>query len=220
MVRTLRLHSEVRPELSRILAIAAAIAVHAFAFMLLLIPMAAPRLDAPPQAPEPPRWIKPDELIQPPRPPEIVPVRPQTPQPQVQPRTVPQTNPPVVDQVIVDNGNIAADPVAESSSPTSDIGSAVSQPLAGVQLEYAFAPSPPYPGVAARRGQEGSVLLKILVDTDGKPLDVQISKSSGHRILDETAQRFVLKNWRFQPAMRNGQAVQAYGLVPIDFSMQ
>jgi protein TonB len=29
-----------------------------------------------------------------------------------------------------------------------------------------------------------------------------------------------LKTWVFKPAMRDGQPVQAYGLVPIDFTMQ
>mgnify|MGYP003434235099 FL=1 len=50
MVRTLPSHSETRPELPRILAIAAAIAVHAFAFLLLLIPLSTPMLQ---------KWVEP-----------------------------------------------------------------------------------------------------------------------------------------------------------------
>lgn len=219
MVRTLPLDSQTRPELSRILALAAAIAIHALAFMLLLIPMAAPRLDASLEAPQTPPWVQPIDVLPPPQPPEIVPVKPQTSKPQIE-RVVPQIKAPAVDQVVVENGNVAADPVVEASSTTDEIGPAINTPLAGVQLEYAFAPAPPYPRDAARLGLQGRVLLKILVGTDGKPLDVQISSSSGHKTLDDTAKRFVLKNWRFQPAMRNGQAVQAYGMVPIDFSMQ
>lgn len=219
MVRTLPLHSENRPEMSRVLALAAAIAIHVFAFMLLLIPMAAPRMDTSVEAPRIPPWVQPIDVLPPPQPPEIVPIRPQTARPQVE-RVVPRITTPAVDQVIVENGNVAADPVVETSSTIDDTGPAISTPLAGVQLEYAFAPAPPYPRDAARAGLEGRVVLKILVGTDGNPLDVQIHKGSGHRTLDDTAKRFVLKNWRFQPAMRNGQAVQAYGLVPIEFSMQ
>ena len=72
MVRTLPLQSETRPELPRILAIAAAIALHAFAFMLLLIPMATPRLDnAAAEAKPAVQWLTP-EIPPPPKPPETV----------------------------------------------------------------------------------------------------------------------------------------------------
>lgn len=54
---------------------------------------------------------------------------------------------------------------------------------------------------------------------DGRPLDVQIQHSSGHRQLDEAARRHVLKHWTFRSAMQAGQAVQARGLVPIAFSL-
>lgn len=220
MVRTLRLHSETHPELSRILAMAAAIAVHAFAFLLLLVPMAGSRLDAPAPAPEQPRWQKPVELTPPPRPPEIVPIRPQSPRPQVQPRSVPRIDAPTIDQAIVEHGHAAADPVVEQPATDAGAGPSIGAPLPGMRLEYAFAPAPPYPGIAARRGIEGSVLLKILVGTDGKPLDVVISRSSGHKVLDDAARRFVLENWRFKPAMHEGRAVQAHGLVPIEFKMR
>ena len=63
-------------------------------------------------------------------------------------------------------------------------------------------------------------LSAVLVDIDGKPLDVIIETSSGNRNLDRSALQHVLKTWRFKPAMQNGQAVQAYGLVPIAFNMQ
>ena len=64
------------------------------------------------------------------------------------------------------------------------------------------------------------MLLKVLVDVDGMPLEVTLERSSGHRSLDRAAREQVLKHWRFQPAVRDGQRVQAYGLVPIDFSMR
>ncbi len=219
MVRTLPLQAESRPEVARILAMAAAIGVHALAFLLLLIPMTTPRPEANAVEPQPP-WVQEIKITPPPLPP-IVPVRRIQPlQPQVQPRVVPQITAPAVAPVIVENGSVAADPIADSPPSIADIPLNPGIPLAGVQLEYATAPPPPYPPIAARNGLQGQVLLKILVDTDGSPLDVQVSKSSGHRLLDDAARRFVLKRWRFKPAMRDGQAVQAYGLVPIDFSMQ
>lgn len=220
MVRSLSLHSEPRPELPRILAIAAAIAVHAFAFLLLLVPMATSRIDTPVPEQKPViQWIVP-EIPPPPLPPETVPVvRQQTARPQTQPRAQP-TQTTVTEQVVVDGGTLATDPVVDSTPPIPDIGPGSDTPLSGVQLEYAFAPAPRYPVDAARIGAEGTVLLKILVGTDGTPLEVAVQKGSGNRSLDRAAREHVLAKWRFKPAMRNGQAVQAYGLVPVVFSMQ
>ena len=44
--------------------------------------------------------------------------------------------------------------------------------------------------------------------------------SSGNRDLDRAARMQVLKAWKFQPAMQDGRAVQAYGRVPVDFSLR
>ena len=64
------------------------------------------------------------------------------------------------------------------------------------------------------------MLLRVLVDVDGTPVSVTVESSSGNRNLDKAALQHVLKTWRFKPAMQDGQAVQAYGLVPIAFSLQ
>ena len=90
----------------------------------------------------------------------------------------------------------------------------------GSQLETIAATAPRYPREEARAGVQGRVILRILVGIDGRPLAVTIDKSSGNRVLDRTAREHVLKTWIFKPAMRNGQPVQAYGLVPMDFTMQ
>ena len=64
------------------------------------------------------------------------------------------------------------------------------------------------------------MLLRVLVDIDGRPLQVVVDRSSGHRSLDREAVRHVQQRWRFEPAMHGGRPVQAWGLVPIDFSLQ
>lgn len=221
MVRSLPLDSDTRPELPRILAIAAAIALHAFAFLLLLVPMTTPRMDAPLADQKPTlEWILP-KVVPPPLPPDPVPVvkpQPRTLPPQA--ATIPRNDTPVAQMpVIVDNGSLAADPVAaQPTQPELAIGGGA--PLQGVQLEYAVATAPRYPIDAIRAGAEGTVLLKILVDIDGKPLEVTVQQSSGNRSLDREARNHVLKTWRFKPAMRDGHPVQAYGLVPVDFTMQ
>ena len=92
--------------------------------------------------------------------------------------------------------------------------------MAGVRLEYLHAPAPDYPRAVARAGIEGTVLLEVLVGTDGRPLDVTVRESSGNRRLDAAARDQVLQQWRFRPATRNGQPVRAIGLVPVDFRLR
>ena len=48
----------------------------------------------------------------------------------------------------------------------------------------------------------------------------ELMAGSDVRNLDKAALQHVLKTWRFKPAMQDGQAVQAYGLVPIAVSLQ
>jgi protein TonB len=94
-----------------------------------------------------------------------------------------------------------------------------STPLHGVSLEYLQAPAPAYPREALRDGVQGTVMLQVLVDVDGRPLDVQVQHSSGNRLLDNAARRQVLERWTFRPAMKDGRAVQAIGFVPIAFNL-
>ena len=63
------------------------------------------------------------------------------------------------------------------------------------------------------------MLLRVLVDARGQPVEVTIERSSGHRELDRSAREKVLAEWRFHPAQRDGVPVSAYALVPVDFSL-
>ena len=80
-------------------------------------------------------------------------------------------------------------------------------------------PIPDYPRLARRRGIEGEVLLRVLVDIDGRPSAVAVAESSGYDVLDAAAREAVEK-WRFQPARRLGSAVEATVMVPIVFRLE
>lgn len=205
-----------RMEPIRILGYSSAIGINTIAAGLLLMPLQAP-LPAPAREPQA-VWILPATPVPPVRPPADL-SRPTTPAPQVASVAVPPT-PPVVASVVVDHGTLPA-PLPVDPAPLASIepAPAVTGP-APMTLEYAVAPPPPYPRDSARKGDEGLVMLQVLVDIDGRPLEVEIAGGSGHRELDQAARRHVLAHWRFRPAMRDGRAVQAVGLVPIEFSLR
>ncbi|MGY0559561.1 energy transducer TonB [Luteimonas sp. A277] len=78
-------------------------------------------------------------------------------------------------------------------------------------------PAPTYPRSALRRGHSGEVLVRALVGVDGRPRQVEVIGSSSHRALDQAALRAV-RNWRFQPAMQDGQPVAEPVEIPVEFN--
>jgi protein TonB len=80
-------------------------------------------------------------------------------------------------------------------------------------------PKPPYPMIARRRKMEGVVLLRVEVLADGGVGEIEVKRSSGYNILDETALRAV-KKWRFLPATLNGISVKVWASIPIRFELE
>ena len=80
-------------------------------------------------------------------------------------------------------------------------------------------PQPEYPFLARRRGLEGTVLLRVKVSTEGAPLKVFIVHSSGADILDQAALSAV-SQWRFIPAHRGEERLEATVDVPVRFELR
>lgn len=85
-------------------------------------------------------------------------------------------------------------------------------------VAYYQNPKPRYPSAAKRRGMQGVVKLRVLVDAQGNPVEVELQNSSGHNVLDREAMRAVWK-WRFTPARRAGVAVSGDVIVPVRFEL-
>lgn len=83
---------------------------------------------------------------------------------------------------------------------------------------YLHNPAPSYPAVSRRVGEEGRVMLRVLVSKSGDAEQVQIESGSGFSRLDKAALDAV-KKWRFIPAKRNNQPISAYVIVPIQFTL-
>jgi protein TonB len=75
-----------------------------------------------------------------------------------------------------------------------------------------------YPRALWRRGVEGTVILRLVVDSTGLvPADsARIAESSGSARLDSAALAAVPR-LRFAPALRGGRAVAAAVLQPMEF---
>lgn len=48
-----------------------------------------------------------------------------------------------------------------------------------------------YPGAARRRNLSGSLILNVLIDRDGRVLDIEVAAPSGEQVLDDAARRIV-----------------------------
>jgi protein TonB len=86
------------------------------------------------------------------------------------------------------------------------------------QPRYRETPRPIYPESARHKGQEGTVLLRVLVDDEGRAKSVEINQSSGDDSLDRAA-RDAIQRWRFIPARHGEKAVESWIRIPVDFRL-
>lgn len=84
--------------------------------------------------------------------------------------------------------------------------------------DYLKNPPPSYPEIARRKGQEGLVLLSVRVGSDGRPLSIEIRRSSNVSALDQAALKAVQK-WRFSPAKLGSLSIESQVDVPIRFRL-
>ena len=86
------------------------------------------------------------------------------------------------------------------------------------QARYRETPQPHYPDSARREGKQGRVLLRVLIDEEGRSKVIEVNTSSGHDMLDQAATE-ALKKWRFVPARASGKPVETWVKVPIEFQL-
>ena len=207
----------VRPDPSRVFGIAIAVSLHIAAGMLLLMGV-SPMWNLPRVIDEPLQtdWIRPE-------PTPAVPAMPVAPPKLevVKPTLAPTPSIPVVETVQpqpIALPTVVDSPVEMAVPTVADLPSAPPVVTTPSALAYAFAPPPAYPISALRRGDAGTVWLRVEVDAQGRPTAVTVQESSGSKALDMAARKQVLQRWRFVPARQGDRAVAAVGLVPIVFN--
>src|SRR5690606_29952095 len=76
-------------------------------------------------------------------------------------------------------------------------------------------PTPQYPRASQRRGEQGRVVVRVLISPEGRVLEASVQRSSGHERLDNAALKAV-RSARFKPYTENGHAYRAMADIPFD----
>lgn len=89
------------------------------------------------------------------------------------------------------------------------VGGAVGAPKA------IYTPDPNYPEAARIAGYQGTVVIWLIIDTDGTPKQIKVVRKLGMG-LDEEAVAAV-KKWRFKPATKDGKPIPVMINVEVNF---
>ncbi|MBU1277348.1 MAG: energy transducer TonB [Proteobacteria bacterium] len=158
--------------------------------------------------PPPPEAEK--EPPPPPPPPKVVKMQPvqaaplATPQPQLEtPRLSLELNP-----------RLALGPAIAAPGPQRfTLGQVDRAPLARGQVP------PPYPYLARRRGIEGAVTVRFLVDRHGEVRNLEVLEAKPPGVFEESVLKTVGR-WRFAPGVKDGEAVETWVETTIRFKLE
>jgi protein TonB len=78
---------------------------------------------------------------------------------------------------------------------------------------------PPYPFLARRRGIEGWVRVRFLVDRQGQVRELTIVKAQPPGVFEDTVRR-TLPRWRFRPGVKDGRPVDTWVETVIRFKLE
>jgi len=115
----------------------------------------------------------------------------------------------------------AAGPAQPAEPLAAHATAAPAQPLLAPRFDAAYLdnPAPVYPPLSRRAREEGRVLLRVLVEASGQAAKLEVQGSSGFERLDRSALAAVAR-WKFVPARQGAEAVAAWVLVPLVFSLK
>lgn len=171
------------------------------------------------------------EFISPPAPPAP---QPQTPAPQpvkqeVKPVVKPTPTPPLPAPSPEPAPMVT--PAAPSPAPAIEASTVAAAPAApqapaparielpSSDAAYLNNPRPSYPALSRRLGEQGKVIVRVLIGVDGRALQAEIRTSSGYERLDQVALA-TARSWRYVPGTRNGVPEAMWNNVPINFVLE
>lgn len=185
----------------------------------------APRIEPPPAPPPPQPKPRPKPVETP-----VVRKSPPQPRPAPQPIAIPDPAPapnaplgvetpqPPAPPVAAPVAAAAATPPAAPSQGAGGAGSAKVE-LPSSDADYLQNPKPAYPAISKRLGEQGKVVVRVLIGVDGTAQRAEIRQSSGYDRLDQAALATVLK-WRYVPGKRAGVPEAMWFNVPVNFVLE
>jgi protein TonB len=102
-------------------------------------------------------------------------------------------------------------PVKPVAPPPAPAPAPVAEPVrVQPHIDAGRSQQPEYPPTSRRMGEQGSVVLQVLVDTDGRVIDAKLLQSSGYDRLDQAALDGVKSDYRFVPGTVDGKPQQMW----------
>ncbi len=207
----------------RVIAITGVLLIH----LMVLAAMLLPRQPAELWKPQPREIIytvDPSDPPPPPKPPELIVVPP--PPIQIMPLTAPPQAPtlaPVQAPPVASNEIVVAEqsdlPVVSNVIVDENAsGPALGTPGNLIILKKLRGNPPAYPRRELAREVEGEVVLRVLVDAQGLPQQIDVVGGTRNRNFESAAIR-AIKRWRFQPHTVDGVPLAAWARVPVVFSL-
>jgi len=172
-----------------------------------------------PPPPDLPPPVFPIEMPQLPLPPEMPPpaIPVQKPPEPLKPKPKPPT--PKATQKRPVTPPAPKGPVEAQPQPAVQAAPAAPRTVSASHLGYLVPPNPIYPARARKAGEQGNVMVRVLVDVTGRPAQVSLQTSSGHPALDESAVSAV-RAAQFRPYAEGGLPQAVWVLVPINFVLR
>lgn len=173
-----------------------------------LIELPQPKVESTPPPPAPQPTPKPQPVVR------------QTPRPQPTPLPVAVADPAPSDHAPIVPAPVPPAPAEPSPAPARPVEPAVpAVQLPSSTADYLNNPAPAYPPLSRRLGEQGRVVVRVLIGTDGTASQAEIRSSSGFERLDQAALQTVLK-WRYVPGKRAGVPEAMWFNVPINFVLE
>lgn len=158
--------------------------------------------------------------------PKPSPVSPSKPLPQSTPTPTPSKAVSKADTLAVNQSSQSqesapAAAAAAAASPSTSTGKAGSPSLVepSADADYLKNPPPGYPRISRRMGEQGTVVVRVFINTQGLPEKPEVRTSSGFVRLDQAALDAV-QRWRFVPGRRNGTPEPMWFNIPVRFVLE